>query len=135
MKKRLRKKRHLGEFQEFGFEVQWRCETAMSEAECEQFWTEWITFVEARGLTFGGGNDMEKGSGFVCRAGRGSATEQNRADVSDWFRAWANGVQVQIGPLEDAWYSPNNQYEQCMRWLAVEEEVKPERVIIPPVRH
>jgi|GEM_PF-2281841 len=49
----------------------------------------------------------EEGSGFVCKAGCGSASEEDRARVEGWFRALKPAlplpmVSATVGPLEDA---------------------------------
>lgn len=40
----------------------------------------------------------------VCRFGRGSVSEAERAAVLRWLRARPEFASVQAGPLYDAWY-------------------------------
>ncbi len=112
MKKRLRKKLHRGEFQEFGFQISWRFTPALTPPEDDQFFDVLIEMVETAGLTFGGGGGgEEEGSGFFCRAKHGSASDKDRLSVEDWFSKSRANVSVKIGPLEDAWHNPQPQSE------------------------
>jgi len=98
--KRLEKKLHLGEFQEFGFAMSVRLKPDTSAKVNDEFWDRFIVdVVEARGLAFGGGAE-----GFVTRFGKGSATEDDRAAVEAWLAAQPEVLRQTIGPLEDAWY-------------------------------
>ena len=83
MKKRLRKKKHLGEFKELGFEVRGDLRPGLCGNDLEAFVDRLIDVVEARSLAFGGGAGRDdKLEGFVTRAGRGSATEEDRAALA-----------------------------------------------------
>ena len=117
MRKRLRKKKHLGEFQELGFQVEWRFAPSLTLEEIDPFWHGLIDLMEANGLGFGGGGDTAQGSGFITRMHRSSATGQDRSLVGDWLQARPKIAQVNVGPLVDAWYSSNNQFETCKRRL------------------
>jgi uncharacterized protein YggL (DUF469 family) len=55
VKKRLRKKKHLGEFKELGFEVRSDRRPGLSGNDLEAFVDRLIDIVEARSLAFGGG--------------------------------------------------------------------------------
>jgi uncharacterized protein YggL (DUF469 family) len=136
MRKRLRKKKHLKEFQELGFQVEWRFAPPLTLEEIDPFWDGWIDLMEANRLSFGGGGDTVQGSGFITRERRGSSTEQDRSLVNDWLQVQSKITQVNVGPLEDAWYSSNNQFEACKRLLTRNpaEASGPERVIMPPVQ-
>jgi uncharacterized protein YggL (DUF469 family) len=93
VKKRLRKKKHLGEFKELGFE------------EREAFVDRLIDIVEARSLAFGGGAGRDdKLDGFVTRAGRGSATEEDRAALAAFLDRAAEIARHEVGALRDAWH-------------------------------
>jgi len=141
LRKRLRKKKHIGEFQELGFQVEWRWSQPLDVDAFEQFWERFLALIEAKGLTFGGGSDAEHGSGFICSARPGSAEEQDRSEVKAWLLEQPHIAQVDVGPLEDAWHSSNRQYAQCERWLTREHNsttepgtvLRQERVMIPPV--
>lgn len=105
MRRRLRKKKHVGEFQELGLEVCANLRPELSEADIEAFVDRWIDAVEARKLAFGGGGGRNgKLEGFVARAGRGSATEDDRRALAAFLEGDDTIVGHEIGPLRDAWY-------------------------------
>ncbi len=107
MRKRLRKKRHLGEFQELGFTVWWRMKSIPDESECLQFLGRFLEeAIEANGLSFGGGggSDSDEGEGFVANMGGGSATDEHRAIVQEWLTQDPDVAECRVEPLPDAWY-------------------------------
>jgi hypothetical protein len=55
MKRRLRKKKRLGEFRELGFEIRADLRDGIEDADFEAFMDRWIGVVDARQLAFGGG--------------------------------------------------------------------------------
>lgn len=99
--RRLRKKLHLAEFQEWGFDV----ETVLKEplvgtAEEELLIAFVEEVIEPRNLIYGGGLTC----GYVCKAGGESATEEDRAAVRDWLQARTEFASVAVQELSDAWY-------------------------------
>jgi uncharacterized protein YggL (DUF469 family) len=105
VKRRLRKKKHVAEFREFGFEVTAELRGGLSQAAFDALLDRWIDAIEARGLSFGGGG--HKGGplgGFVARSGRGSATDDDRASLSAFLEADPAIVKHEVGNLRDAWY-------------------------------
>ena len=105
MKKRLRKKKHLGEFKELGFEVRGDLRPGLSGNDLEAFVDRLIDIVEARSLAFGGGAGRDdKLDGFVTRAGRGSATEEDRAALAAFLAADKEIARHEVGALRDAWH-------------------------------
>ena len=104
MRKRLRKKLHQGEFQEMGFEVQFRVAADMSDAAFDAFIDAFFEqAIEANGLMFGGGGRREWKE-FVTLEGRGAATDDHRQLVQRWLDGQSQIVEHQVGPLVDAWY-------------------------------
>ncbi len=103
MRKRLRKKLHRGEYQEFGFRIEWRFHAPLSGPTFDTFMDALIEFIEDRGLTFGGGTDTVSGSGFVCRAKNGATLEADRVQLQEWFHSHPEVVSVHADQLEDAW--------------------------------
>lgn len=91
MNKRLRKKKHLGKFQELGFDIGF---TLVSGCDEDAFIDRLIEAVEARGLMIGGN--------FVARH-RGSATQEDRAALRE-FLAQAPVITFRVYDLRDAWY-------------------------------
>ena len=103
MKKRMRKKLYLGEFQEFGFEVQFRLPAELSAADLEVFFERFMAeAVERNGLMAGGGCGTDWDI-FVTLADRGSAEEKHRKLVDDWLKNSSQVSEIRIGPLVDAW--------------------------------
>jgi uncharacterized protein len=87
VKRRLRKKKRIGEFKELGFEVFAYLRDGLSPHEFDAFLDRWIDAVEGRRLAFGGGGGRDgKFEGFVTRIGRGSATRRAFFDHLELFR-------------------------------------------------
>jgi uncharacterized protein YggL (DUF469 family) len=104
MKKRLRKKKHVGEFQQLGFELEGDLRAGMGRAADEAFTDRFLAHIEARQLMFGGGIGGGEVGGFVSRFDRGSATEDDRASVSAFLASDPDVVRHVVGELRDAWY-------------------------------
>lgn len=100
MKKRLRRKKHVCEFQEFGFEVEIGLRPGMNQGEVHAFTDRFIAIIEAHQLAFGGGIGATV-SGFVTRFERGS---EDRACVIAFLASDFDVVRHEIGELRDAWY-------------------------------
>lgn len=99
--RRLRKKLHLGEFKEYGFQFELTAKTELDEAAEEALVGAFLQeVVEARGLAFAGWVD----GGFLVQYGRGSTTAEDQEAVRAWFSARPEVASVEIGPLVDAWH-------------------------------
>jgi uncharacterized protein len=99
--RRLRKKLHLGEFQQLGFEVSITLKPNMGIDGLDRFLDEFILdAIEKNKLAFGGGTD----GGFITTEKRGSASEAHRTLVENWLNRRQEVVSVALGPLADAWY-------------------------------
>ena len=104
-KRRLRKKLHVGEFQELGFEVRfsWRSD---AEHDFDEKLNEWIDFVESKGWAFGGGGSTKRKTieGFIAKFGRGTLKEEDRLQAEKWFdeKEWIESFEVEL--LKDAWH-------------------------------
>jgi uncharacterized protein YggL (DUF469 family) len=104
VRRRLRKKKHLEEFQELGFDVHVELSGDLGDAEFHAFIRRLIDAVEARHLAFGGGGGGGKAfDGFVTRAGRGSATDDDRRALGELLDGDAAVVRHEVGALVDAW--------------------------------
>ena len=100
--RRLRKKLHLGEFQEFGFMVDIELVADVSPEAREAFVEALLVdVIDARCLAYGGG---ELG-GFVCGYEKPSATEEDRAALREWLSARSEVLSADVGELVDAWYA------------------------------
>lgn len=100
MKKRLRKKLRLREFQEMGFPVKVDLDMPDTDEAYDAFWHRLVGMIEANRLLMGGGLiDF-----FVCTDSRRTATEADRAVVETWLRQQPEATAINVGPLTDAWY-------------------------------
>lgn len=103
MRKRVRKKLRLGEFQEMGFKVAWSFREGTEKEEIFGFWERFIDeAIEARNLAYGGGGGL-RWEGFVARAGRGSASDEDREFLESWLANEPLVDEPAIGELVDAW--------------------------------
>jgi len=105
MRKRLRKKKHLGEFQQLGFELSFRYRPADAETDnvlLDAFLRE---AIEANGLQFGGGGGPGAWAGFAASDARyGGATDADRETVRAWLASRSEITEFAVGPLRDAWH-------------------------------
>lgn len=103
MNKRQRKKHHLGEFQELGFELAFCTPVDWTDGQQLDFWNAAITQIEALGLSVGGGTgrcwDV-----YVMSLARGTVTPSQRQGLVDWLAAQPAVSDLRAGALEDAWY-------------------------------
>jgi len=105
MRKRLQKKLHVGEFQELGFEVRFRCPDDISNNDFDALIDAFISqAIEARSLVCGGGGQKPEWNIFVTLDRRGSVTEEHRVAVQQWLAMRPEVEEFQVGPLVDAWY-------------------------------
>lgn len=106
MKKRLRKKLHLGEFREYGLELDLTITNLKTEDEMDLLLDRFIEdFVEANGLYCGGGMNLkDKTLGFVIEVGR---SKEKVFDIYhqliDWFKANQYDV-AGTYHIVDLWY-------------------------------
>ena len=105
MKKRLRKKRRVGEFQEMGFEVSFNIQKGLTVSEQNAILDDFITqAVEANGLQFGGGGDTHWQGFIVLNKSRGSVSAHHRETVRSWLEKNPQISNIRIGELRDVWY-------------------------------
>jgi uncharacterized protein YggL (DUF469 family) len=106
MKKRLRKKLRLQEFQEMGFHTDFNLNIPSTREAEDIFWDKLFGFVDAQELSIGG----SMSSFYVTRARRGSATDADREALATWLHQQPEVSAVKVWPLDDAWHGP-------FRWL------------------
>src|SRR5687768_5848614 len=105
LKKRLRKKLHVGEFQEFGFQVEVKFKLNLSESVSDKIYDDFIALIEANNLAFGGGSSPETFQGFVTAWGNyQSPCEEQRKKIEKWFESHIQIADYEVGKLVDAWY-------------------------------
>ena len=105
LKKRLRKKFHLAEFQESCFEISAELKADLSNDEFDKFFDDFIDEVEKKRLNFGGGGTPLRWQGVIASSVKfASPTEKQKQEVGDWLRNKAEIANVTIGEFRDAWY-------------------------------
>jgi len=103
LKKRLRKKRRLGEFREDCFELAFEISPSLSDDEIDALTDTFINMIESNGLQYGGGG-YRCWSGVVQGPWRGSTTASDRETVIEWLDRSPNVMNASAGPLRDAWH-------------------------------
>jgi uncharacterized protein YggL (DUF469 family) len=116
MRKRLRKKRHLGEFAEHAFDVWCTLETGLTEAATDAFVDRFLSqAIESQGLSCGGGGRDAKWHFCVGRAGRGSPTAMQRVAVGMWLSEQPEVASHGLGELFDAWHGRDDSWSSDER--------------------
>jgi len=102
MKKRLRKKKHVGEFAVFGVPVAIRL---VGGAELDSFLDALLEdAIEENGCYFGGGGQKECLSGIVVLGRKVDLPEERLKRISDWLDTNSNVANYLIGEIDDLWY-------------------------------
>lgn len=106
MKKRLRKKKRVGEFQEFGFGAGFRFSDQLTIETRNNLLNHFIEdAIEGNDLQFGGGGDGNEWHGFVTvNRPRGSTLERHRQAVENWFMHEPKVKEYYLTDMIDAWY-------------------------------
>lgn len=102
--KRLRKKLHVGEFTEYGFNINFELNKPVTDEDIEAILDTFLDdLIEKNGLIYGGGFGV-KFDGFVILEKRGSTTEEHRQLIKVWLESKKEIKNFQIGELVNAWY-------------------------------
>jgi uncharacterized protein YggL (DUF469 family) len=104
MRRRLRKKLHLGEFREYGFELSYELRPDVKDDEADSFLDSFIGEIESNGLFCGGGGKGSSWGFLVYRDGRGSAREEHKAKLADWLEGQPDLVTYRLGGFVDLWH-------------------------------
>lgn len=100
---RLRKKLHIGEFQEFGFTFESETIQGLSSESSERLADAFLEeVIESRGLLLGGWIT----GGFISMDGKGSTSEADISAVRAWLESRPELKNVAVSDLIDAWSSP-----------------------------
>lgn len=102
--RRLRKKLHVEEFQELGFDVAWKLKEGTDGEAIDSFIDKFFAeVIEPNGLGFGGEGDLVW-HGLICTKKLGKCTQEHRASVENWLNN--NGVEsVSVSELYDVWWA------------------------------
>jgi uncharacterized protein YggL (DUF469 family) len=104
LKRRLRKKFHVGEFQELGFDVFVNLKSYLGETEFDTFYDEFIGVIEENKLSFGGGGGLEDVKGFVCSPEKfASPTIEDREQIKIWLERREEVADYKLGDFVDGW--------------------------------
>jgi len=102
MRKRLRKKKHVCEFTDFGFPVAIRL---VDGANFDLFLDEFIEdAIEANSCYFGGGGKNGRISGIVQLGLKTDLPEQRLKEISNWLDSNSKVSSHLIGETNDLWY-------------------------------
>jgi len=100
LKPRQRKKLHVGEFQQFVFEIK---ASLKENAGDNALLDDLIDMIESRKLSFGGSVGKGTIDGIVS-AEFGSPTEEDRQVVLHWLTNRPEITHTVVGEFADAWY-------------------------------
>jgi len=101
--RRLRKKLHIGEFQECGFEVV--CTPTLPNGlAIDDLIDRWLGFVNEKDWCFGGSIGLSSIEGFVTTARQGTLHEEDRRLCEEWLNKQEWIESSKVGPLRDAWH-------------------------------
>jgi uncharacterized protein YggL (DUF469 family) len=106
MKKRVRNKTRLGEFQEFGFKTGFCFSDQLSAESRNNLLNRFIEIaIEKNGLQFGGGGGGNEWNGIVALdKPRGSTLETHRQAVESWFKQEPEVKEYYLSDMIDIWY-------------------------------
>lgn len=102
--RRLRKKLHLDEFKEFGFDINLRLNKHNPKANAQEVLYAFIEKIEAAQLSCGGGGGPYKLHFFITQANGTTAREEDRITILEIVNSIPEIVQVHVSPLIDANY-------------------------------
>ena len=104
MKKRLRKKKHIGEFAAFGVPV---AAKLIDGTDFDSFLDTFLEdAIEANCCYFGGGGQKDRLSGIIELGRKNDLPEEKLKKVSYWFRSNGNVANHMVGEIDDLWYEP-----------------------------
>jgi len=110
MRKRLRKKKHVGEFKEFGVQIIIRRNTLRDYDEF--IWAFVEEAVEFNDCYCGGGG-MEDKCDMYIELGRSADDPMARLKgITDWLDSRGDVESYRVGEINDAWYGPFEDLEE-----------------------
>lgn len=109
VKKRLRKKRHVGEFRQYCFQVSGRFANSLTEPQIDRFSDDFIDLIEGLHLQTGGSVDAGGFDYIVqCALKNNDPTAADRDAVTSWLSNHPLTTDLYAGPLRDANYGWSN---------------------------
>jgi uncharacterized protein YggL (DUF469 family) len=108
MKRRLRKKLHVAEFRQFGFEVAVLLAGDPDEKAADDFLDAFILEgIEANRLSCAGGGGPKRWHFIVQPDDRYGGTKSDRDRVAYWLAQRPAVEQFRVGALIDLWHGPD----------------------------
>ncbi|GGP18348.1 50S ribosome-binding protein YggL [Silvimonas iriomotensis] len=104
---RQRKKLHVAEFQELGFDVHITFKAALDDAALTAFINDTLDYADSRGWMLGGLGGrlpLAETSAFVCKAARGSLGDADRDALVAWLKARSDVASAEAEGLVDVWH-------------------------------
>lgn len=98
MSKRLRKKKHLGEFVEYGFAVHYSLNI---EDIDDDVGIQLLEFINSRDLAM---LNEQDGDVYVSKIDPGSTTEEDREAVDSWLSSHKDLSSYHVDALSDGWH-------------------------------
>lgn len=104
MNKRLRKKKHVGEFREWGVPLAVR---RRHDEAFDDFLGDFLEqAIEAQGLAFGGGGQGNQLTGLIELGRTADPIEARLQQIRRWLDAREDVEHYVVGPLVDLWHGP-----------------------------
>jgi uncharacterized protein YggL (DUF469 family) len=101
--RRLRKKMHLGEFQELGFSVAWRFAEGTAVEDIDKTLDAFIDeVIEPNGMAFDGSGYLQW-EGLICLQKLGNCSDEQRELIKSWLTA-RQLSEVKVSELFDIWW-------------------------------
>lgn len=116
MKKRLRKKKRVAEFQEFGFQTGFRFSDELDMMTINDLIDRFIeNAIENNGLQFGGGGKFQWNGFVTLDKARGSTLEHHREAVKQWYIQESQILEYYVTSMIDAWHGDFDNVE--IQWV------------------
>ncbi|MEI8247232.1 MAG: 50S ribosome-binding protein YggL [Lentisphaerota bacterium] len=112
MRKRLRKKLFLREFQELGFDLKAKMNLP-DEAALDAFWTKFVEQVEANNVHCHGAFGNEEFDMFVMVGQTGPDAEERKTKFIEWLKTQPEVSELTAGELVDAFYDETCRGKTC----------------------
>jgi uncharacterized protein YggL (DUF469 family) len=105
VRKRLRKKKKLAEFVEWGVLVKSKINLA-NEQELDKFMDEFIEKVEENNCYCGGGISLDKGLDMVIELGTNATNCKIRLEkITQWLKDHSGVGELKVGEIFDLWHN------------------------------
>lgn len=112
MRKRLRKKLFLREFQEMGFDLKAKMNLP-DEAALDAFWGKFVQQVEENNVHCHGAFGNEELDMFVLVGKIGPEAVERRTKLVEWLKTQPEVSEINAGELVDAFYSDGCDDKAC----------------------